>query len=152
MFLIHRGACLISRAKALVLSATVIAGTHAAVIPTGPNYFETVPAGTFMDFSRENIPRGFLARVPMPSSALSACKRAPINPSTLGTTDTVVQRLGDINVRLNARPVSVPIGLIAASLVSVTPLTVTFNQGHNPELWDVRVSLQPNEQQPRGGG
>jgi hypothetical protein len=34
--------------------------------------------------------------------------------------------------------------------MSVNPITVTYNQGQNPELWDVRVSLQPNEQQPRG--
>jgi hypothetical protein len=27
------------------------------------------------------------------------------------------------------------------------PITVTYNQGQNPELWGVRVSLSPNEQQ-----
>ena len=31
--------------------------------------------------------------------------------------------------------------------MSVNPITVTYNLGQNPELWDVRLSLQPNQDQ-----
>jgi hypothetical protein len=58
-----------------------------------------------------------------------------------------MQRLGDINISQNARPQEAPLGLVLVSLVSVNPITVTYNLGQNPELWDVRVSLQPNQEQ-----
>ena len=59
MFSIHRRTQVLGRAAAAVLSATVITATYAALIPAGPNYFETIPAGTSIDFSRDYIPRDF---------------------------------------------------------------------------------------------
>jgi hypothetical protein len=57
-----------------------------------------------------------------------------------------MQRLEDINISQNERLVT-DLGLALVSLVSVNPITVTYNGGHNPELWDARVSLQPNQEQ-----
>jgi hypothetical protein len=60
MFAIHRKAQVFGRATAAVLSAALITATYAAPILAGPNYFETVPAGTSIDFGRGNIiRRGF---------------------------------------------------------------------------------------------
>ena len=74
MFAIHRRTQVIGRATAAVLSAALITATYGAVIPAGPNYFETVPAGTSIDFGRANISRGFSVRVRITSLASSACK------------------------------------------------------------------------------
>jgi hypothetical protein len=64
------------------------------------------------------------------------------------TADTVVRRLSDFNITgKNEAPVTISIQIVMLSLASVNPITVTYNQGQNPELWDVRVSLSPNEQQ-----
>ena len=57
-----------------------------------------------------------------------------------------MRRLEDINISQNERLVT-DLGLGLVSLVSVNPITVTYNGGHNPELWDTRVSLQPNQVQ-----
>src|ERR1700730_5732794 len=69
-----------------------------------------------------------------------------VDPRALGTTDTIMQRLEDINISQNERLVTA-LGLALVILVSVNPIIVTYNGGHNPELWDARVSLQPNQVQ-----
>jgi hypothetical protein len=42
----------------------------------------------------------------------------------------------------------VPIEIVALSLQSVQPITVTFNGGLNPQLWDVAVGLSPTPSPP----
>ena len=147
MFAIPRKTQVFGRATAAVLSAALITATYAAPIPAGPNYFETVPAGTSIDFGRGNIIRrgffdpgsdGFIGGIRLQGD--------PVDPRALGTTDTIMQRLEDINISQNERLVT-DLGLALVSLVSVNPITVTYNGGHNPELWDARVSLQPNQEQ-----
>jgi hypothetical protein len=67
----------------------------------------------------------------------------------------VVRRLSDFNITQNGKneaPVTIPIQFVMLSLASVNnfvnnPITVTYNQGQNPEVWDVRVSLSPNDHQ-----
>lgn len=149
------GACrriqIIHRAMAAVGSAVLVTATHAAVIPTGSNFFETVPGltATFLDFSRDSINRGFFGPGSDAFIGFIRFQGNPIDPATLGTTDTIMRRAEEINVIENARPVTADLEFFALELVSVNPITITYNQGHNPEMWDVRVSLQPN--QPEGG-
>jgi hypothetical protein len=59
----------------------------------------------------------------------------------IGSTDTVIERLRDAIVPNIGDVDVIPIGLIALSLESVNPITVAYNKGQNPELWNVRVTL-----------
>lgn len=68
----------------------------------------------------------------------------PFDPSgPLGMTDTIVRRIDDaILPNCESGPVVViPIEIVALSLRSVEPITVTYNGGLNPEAWDVHVCL-----------
>lgn len=44
----------------------------------------------------------------------------------------------------------VPIELVALSLVSSQPITLTYTGGQNPDFWDVRVRLSSSNLQPQG--
>jgi hypothetical protein len=146
MFVIHRRTQVLGCATVAILSAALMTATYAALIPAGPNYFETVPTGTSIDFSRANISRGFFDPGSDSFLGFIRLQGAPVDPTALGTTDTIMQRLADINISQNERQVT-PLEIVLVSLVSVNPITVTYNGGHNPELWDARVSLRPNQDQ-----
>lgn len=151
MFFIRHTMRNITRAAAAVLSMALVTGTYAADIPAGNNFFETVPGltATLLDFSREVIARGFFGPGSDVFMGPIRLKGNPISPTTLGTTDTIMSRPEVINVVLGARPVTADLDLLALELKSVTPITVTYNFGNNPEQWDVRVSRQ--ETSPEGG-
>src|SRR5262245_41832726 len=152
MLFIHRTLRNITRAAAVVLSVVLLTGTliYAAVIPIGPNFFESVPGLTTssLDFSRENIARNFFGPGSDPFIGFIRLKGRTIDP-TLGTTNIIMQRREEINLVLGARPVSADLSLLTIELQSVTPITITYNSGQNPESWDVRVSRQPSA--PEGG-
>ena len=61
MFALYRRTQIIRRVMAAVPSAAFVTAAHAAVIPTGSNFFETVagPTATLIDFQRDYINRGF---------------------------------------------------------------------------------------------
>ncbi len=69
----------------------------------------------------------------------------PINPPTLGPTSTIIRRPGPPFLPADppGGPVNVPIEIVALSLVSVNPITVTYFGGFNPEQWNVSVRLSP---------
>src|SRR5262249_11445841 len=152
MLFIHRTLRNITRAVAVVLSVLFLTGTltYAAIIPAGPIFFESVPGLTTssLDFSRENIARNFFGPGSDPFIGAIRLKGRTINP-ILGTTNVIMQRQEEINLVLGARPVSADLSLITIELQSVTPITITYNSGQNPEQWDVRVSRQ--ESAPEGG-
>jgi hypothetical protein len=133
-------------ATVVVLSTALVTGMYAAVIPVGSNFFETVPGltATFLDFTRASITRGFFDPGSDAFIGFIRLRGNPIDPRTLGTTDTIMQRPEEINVVQGARPVTADLGLLALELESVNPITITYNQGQNPEVWNVRVSRQPN--------
>jgi hypothetical protein len=60
-----------------------------------------------------------------------------------------VERLSDAHVSLIGSSDPIPIEIIELSLVSSSPITVTYNGGQNPEQWDVEVDLSPLPQ-PQG--
>ena len=74
----------------------------AAGIPVGSNFFETVPglSATLLDFSREVIPRDFFSPGSDAFIVAIRLKGNPIDPATLGTTDTIMSRPEVINVVL----------------------------------------------------
>ncbi len=85
----------------------------------------------------------------------------PIGP---GNTDTKVKRLDDLILPPPFTSCDeVPIQIVGMNLVSVQPITVTYNGGQNPEQWDMHVTLPENQPQafgslnsckddPNGGG
>jgi len=118
---------------------------QAGRIPTGLHYFETIPPGTSFNFLNDPIPRDFFAPG---SEAFIGFFRLRGIPLQGTTADAVVRRLNDFNITgINHPPVTISIQIEMLSVAGVNPITVTYNQGQNPELWDVRVSLSPNQQQ-----
>lgn len=92
----------------------------------GSECLETIPGVTFFDFS---LPAR-VAHVPF--------KGKPIAPLNLGTTDTIVQRRDDATPPLGGSA-TVPIEIVAISLVSVNPMTISRTP------YDVAVWLNPNQ-------
>lgn len=65
--------------------------------------------------------------------------------------DTIVRRLTDAifpDPCVDNFPVTIDIEIVALNLVASQPITVTFNDGQNPQQWDVRICVDPNEQTP----
>jgi hypothetical protein len=67
----------------------------------------------------------------------------PIDPGTLGATSTILQRSDEpvLPEDLPGASGMVEIEIIALSLVSTAPITVTYNGGLDPEFWNVHVGL-----------
>ncbi|MHC5114037.1 MAG: hypothetical protein ACYTGP_06370 [Planctomycetota bacterium] len=71
-----------------------------------------------------------------------------INPPVFSGIDTIVRRGGTSPTFTCGSSEDVPIEIIALNLVSCAPITVTYNGGQNPELWDVNVCLDAAPQPP----
>src|SRR5262245_1935865 len=113
----------------------------------------TTPAGgaSFESFASNPIPAGFFGPNSDPFAGSIALQGSPIAPLTaLGATDVVVQRKA-IATLLNPGDQSVvPIEILALSLVSSTPITVTYNGGQTPEQWSVGLCLSSAGAQTQG--
>jgi len=75
------------------------------------------------------------------------------DPLDFGDADTLVQRSSDPFDRCelpSGNPSEVSIEIIELSLVSVSPIVVTFNGGQDPEQWEVSVNISPGSTQPGG--
>lgn len=142
MFFIRHTMQNVTRTAAAVLSVVLVTGTYAADIPAGSNFFETVPGLnlTLLDFSRDVIARNFFDPGSDVFMGFIRLKGDPIDPTILGTTDTIMSRPEEINLVLGARPITRSLDLIRIELKSVLPITVTYNLGNRPEQWDVSVS------------
>ena len=66
----------------------------------------------------------------------------PLQPG-LGLTDTIVNRLDELNLPTVPSTDTVPVEMVALSLVGVQPITVTFNGGSETRDFDVFVDLSP---------
>lgn len=78
---------------------------------------------------------GTMSLQPAPLGPQPTCMESFINVGVLVRRPTVAQ--------LPAPPSTdvIPIEIVALSLVSVNPITVTYNGGQNPEPWDVRMNV-----------
>lgn len=65
--------------------------------------------------------------------------------------DTCVERLEEFTLNNVGSSVQIPIEIVSLSLKSVEPITVTYGQ-MNPTLFDVFITLDPNEDQDTGLG
>lgn len=107
--------------------------------------------GTYSDFSANPIPAGFFDPGSDPFTGQAVLGGNPagilINPPPNSDIDTIVRRGGTTPGFMCGSTEVVPIEIVALSLVSCQPITVTYNNGNPPELWDVRVCLR-NPQTP----
>lgn len=142
------GGAIICAATALALAAPATSG---ATIPAGFDLFETDPAHTAFDFqgTATTIPPGFFDPGSDPFTGHVVFGGVPLETfdgKSVGDADTIVRRLQPANPAPDA---FVPIELVALHLQSVQPITVTYNNGQNPQLWDVGATL--SEQRPSQG-
>jgi len=130
-----------------VVSVTLLSTAQAVRIPAGLDYLETVPTGTSFNFQDSPIPPGFFGPGSDAFTGFFRLRGLPLHETTA---DTVVRRLSDFNITqngINETPVTISIQIDRLVLFTLDPITVTYNQGQNPELWRVFVSLAPNEEQ-----
>ncbi len=123
--------------------------------PCPPNQFIDAWASppSFMmchDFNAPSvspIPADFFGPGSDPFTGTVCLQGAPLGPTTwgdFGAADTLILRTQDPFDRCDLpgpNPVTVDIEIVALNLVSVSPITVTFNGGQNPESWNVQVDL-----------
>ncbi len=65
----------------------------------------------------------------------------PLDEEASGTIDTIIERLNDAVLLGCPSEDIIQIEIVALSLVSSEPITVTFNGGQDPQAYDVRVCL-----------
>ncbi|MHC4086626.1 MAG: DUF7901 domain-containing protein [Planctomycetota bacterium] len=93
---------------------------------------------SYYEFNVDPIPADFFG--PGSDPFLGMVKLEGSNPDG---PDTIIRRLADSNLPAPPSTATVPIELVALSLKSCDPITVTENGGQNPSRWDVDVELSP---------
>jgi hypothetical protein len=108
------------------------------------------------------IPAGFFGEGSDAFDGIVCFQGAPIGPVTLpgfdeeldfGDADTLVRRFGDPFDRCDlpaAESQMVSIAIERLNLLSVEPMTVTYNGGGDPEEWNVAVRVLTSAGQPGG--
>lgn len=111
----------------------------------------TTPPGseTSYSFVDTPLPIGFFGSGSDPFTGTVQLRGDPLDPENLGPADTIVRRLEDLCPTGNGETVTTAIEIVALRLVSVAPITVTFNGGLNTEQFDVQVCLS-SFPQPQG--
>lgn len=126
---------------AAALSLTVSASALAQVVLQGSDMFTTT-SGTTYDMSGNTVPADFFGPGSDPFDGAINLVGDPFDPGgPLGTTDTIVRRLEDAQTPFCGTEDTIAIEIVALSLKSADPITVTFNGGMDVEQWDVRVCL-----------
>ena len=121
------------------------------VLNPGIDVFTTPPSGTSgEDFGCVPIPAGFFGPGSLPFEGTVRYQGVPLDPSSpLGPTDTLVQRLQPGTLNGPGATAQVPIEIVALSLVSAAPITVTYTGGGSDQ-WNVSVCLSDVVPQPQG--
>ena len=127
--------------------ATAPGAALAAPIPPGFDLFETDPGPTHFNFQSPDtqIPAGFFGPGSDPFQGVVQFGGDPLNTfmgHNVGDADTVVKRPNSANPAPDA---TVPIELVQLSLVSVAPITVTYNHGQSPERWQITAARSPTQ-------
>ena len=124
-------------------------------VAPGSDLLETPPCYTYDDLSGNPLPAGFFRSSPPASDPWSGTinlEGAPFPvPGAMMGVDTIVERLdwADLPDR-NGSQSTVRIRIVALSLVSVAPITVTFANGQMSSEYDVQVCLSQGATQPEG--
>lgn len=125
------------------------------VIEAGVDLWQTPNDGNTVDsnFTVMPIPPDFFGPGSDPFAEPIPLMGEPLvtNPSgVLGETDAIVERLAPVSLPTIGSSNVIEIEIVALSLVSSQPITVTYNGGMNPELWDVKVCLSEQTDQQTG--
>jgi kumamolisin len=136
-----------------VCASGVCTGTPiscASIQPTIDLFTTPAGAGSHADFSSNPIPAGFFDPGSEPFGGNIPLRGSPINPfGPLGPTDTIVERLAPASLVGPGATASVPIQMVALSLSSSQPITVSYTGG-STEQWSVKVCLSSSVPQPTG--
>ena len=119
------------------LALTILPGTDTWVHP---------PEGSTVDgsFTEQPIPADFFGPGSDPFDGVISLTGSPCQTTPLGTlepTDMIIERTETLELPSIPSIDKVPIKIIALSLVSSTPITVTYGGGTTTEEWDVQVYL-----------
>ena len=128
-------------------ASDVLAGSDVFVTPGA------VGGGlTFDDFGGDPIPADFFGPGSDPFDGVIELEGNPFfAPGVPGGVDTVVERLEDAILPDPCNSVdTIDIRIIAVDLISMSPITVTFNGGAASSTYDVRVCLSSVDAQPVG--
>lgn len=134
---------------ALVMGGLLLAGLPgpalASPIRGGLDHYRAFP-GSLHSFTPNDIPSGFFDTGSAPFVGTVILTGMPLDPANTGSADTIVRRLETARFP-HPFPSSdtVPIEIVALSLRSLSPITVTYAGGRT-ESWDVRVSLTSGAQ------
>lgn len=145
----------LSIASLCIVAILWIGGTLSAQdVSPGVDLWITPPTGnTYMNFIYTPIPADFFGPGSDPFNGVIPLQGEPLNtspPDILGPTDTIVERIESAALPACGASDPVQIELIALSLVSIGPMTVTYNGGQNPESWDVQICLSSSVSQDPG--
>jgi hypothetical protein len=122
----------------------VVAGSDLLVTPAG--------GMTYEDFSGTPIPAGFFGVGSDPFIGTVRFRGVPlVGTGVNGHTDTIVRRNADAMLTACPSAATVPIEIVALSLVSVSPITVTFGGGANSATYEVGACLSSAVNQQPGG-
>lgn len=127
-----------------------LVGLPGCSIYPGIDLFSTPSGGTtFQDYGGNPIPANFFDPGSDPFDGAVVLGGDPL-PLPLDPADTIVERMAPAFLPGPGDTDVIPIEIVALSLRSVSPITVTYNGGQNPELWDVQVCLSSAAPQPQG--
>lgn len=137
-----------------VLAAALAVSAMLAAIPAGAqdvlpgvDLFSTPLGTSYQDFSGMPIPNNFFGPGSDPFVGRIDFVGVPIG-GPLGPTDTVVKRDAPALLPGCGSSSTVPIEIVALNLVSVAPITVTYNGGASSLQWNVEVMLSSVPQDP----
>ena len=143
MTLFSRACCLV---VVFLLAAIVVTPAAGQDVLAGLDLLDTEPALTHFNFGPMPIPADFFGPGSDPFTGTVALDGGQLvtglcpNDDLIGI-DTIVERLSDAQLPTIGSSDPIPIEIVELSLVSVAPITVTYNGGQNPELWDIEVEL-----------
>jgi len=130
-----------------------LSGNNVAGTCSGPPYTDAwVSSGgatmchNFGSPETQPIPAGFFGSDSDAFTGNLCLEGVPLGMPQFGDADTLIERSADPFTRCaapSATPETVPLEIVALNLVSVSPITVTYNGGQNPQQWDAEVDLAP---------
>jgi hypothetical protein len=122
--------------------------TFHVTIPPGWDPYVTRDT-TWFDFASDPIPADFFGPGSDPFDGRVYCTGVPLDtvlcPDGWDFADVVIERQQPLEFPSMGAHDAIPIEIVALSLRSVEPITVTYFNGTNPELWDVKVTLAPGQ-------
>ena len=127
------------------------------ILPGVDLFVTPVDFGTHIDFSEPDgcspLPADYFGPGSDPFDGVVAMQGSPLEtmpPDVLGNTDTIIRRTQPGFLGSCPSSAMVEIEIVALSLVSTEPITVTYNGGQDPESWDVQMCLSSYYEQPPG--